>query len=89
MINETHTANTEATAHSSASSSPALKKEKTAKKQSFYARFKSNWENLYTSHPWFSRLIIALLTCAALWLLLWFILFSGMSESADILYAKF
>lgn len=62
---------------------------KTNDEPDLYARLKAWWEGMYTSHPWIMRCAIALIVCALLWILLWFVLFSGMSEAADFLYAKF
>jgi type II secretory pathway component PulM len=52
-------------------------------------RLSERWSGFSNLHPHFAAILIALLTCAILWLIFWFLLFSGMNESADFIYSKF
>lgn len=63
--------------------------EKFEKKKSVLSHVKRCWSNCLVDHPWVARIVIALGVCAVFWIILWFVLFSGMSQAADFLYAKF
>lgn len=65
------------------------KKKVSVKKQPASKRIKNAWSTFCVDHPWLARFGIALLVCAILWAILWFLLFSGMNESADFIYAQF
>lgn len=73
----------------SKSAEEAKAKNTPAKKQPISQRIKNVWNQFCIDHPWCARIGIALLVCAILWLILWFLLFSGMNESADFIYAQF
>lgn len=66
-----------------------VSKTKLEKKLGVLERIKLWWNGLCTDHPWVARIGVAVITCALLWLLLWFVLFSGLSGSADLIYSKF
>lgn len=41
------------------------------------------------SHPVIAMLVLAAFVCACLLVLFWFVVFSGLSSSADFIYAQF
>lgn len=40
-------------------------------------------------HPVFATLVLAMFVCGCLLVLFWFVVFSGLSQTADFIYAKF